>query len=363
MRLAILGPSRNYVGAPFQGGQERFTADLARGLTGRGHHVELWAREGTDVTLADRVHLMPDLPPLSALTAADPDLPDPNFLYAQTFYVSAFRDLLRRRDIDAVLNESLNQLPLAMSSLLQVPMVTTLHTPPLAWMEVGAWLSGGSGHFVAVSDAVRRQWSPTVTSRVVHNGVDPDRFPLGAGGDGLAWAGRLTPEKGTDLAIRIAAEAGMELRIAGPISDPDWFDAVIAPALGGSVSYLGALSGDELAELYGTSAATLVTPRWQEPFCLVAVESQMCGTPVVGFRRGGLPEVVSGAGGRLVATEGDDIGGMAQAIDWVVSTDRRAIAARARRDFSLTRMIADYEQLLFELGAYPAAPMAEPLRA
>ncbi|AQA02176.1 hypothetical protein BVC93_06745 [Mycobacterium sp. MS1601] len=363
MRVAILGPSRHPVGEPYQGGQERFTADLARGLSRRGHHVELYARTGTDTSVAECVHLMPELPPLSEITSGDPTLPEPSFLHDQTFYVSALREILRRNDFDAVLNESLHQLPLAMSPLLDVPMVTTLHTPPFAWLELGAWLSGEHAQFVAVSEAVRRQWAGVAPARVIHNGVDPDRFPVGRGGTALAWVGRLTPEKGADLAIRIAARTGRQLRIAGPVSDPAWFDAVIRPALGARVTYVGALGGVELASLYASSAATLVTPRWEEPFCLVAVESQMCGTPVVGIRRGGLPEVVDGVGGRLVPTAGDGIGGLAEAVEAVVSNNRDVIAQRARRDFSLNRMVADYEQLLFALGAHPTAALVERLRA
>lgn len=345
MRIAILGPSHHPVGEPFAGGLERFTADIARGLRDRGHHVELFSRQGGDRTLADRVWFPPELPPLSEIASADPQMPDPQFLHDQTFYTSVMRELLERNDFDVVLNESLNQLPLAMSPMLNVPMVTTLHTPPIAWLEIGAWLAGESGCFVAVSEAVRAQWAAVTDSRVILNGVDPERFPTGAGGDALAWVGRLTPEKGTDLAIAVARRTGRELRIAGPMSNPEWFDAVVRPALGGSITYVGALSGPELADLYGTSQATLVTPQWEEPFCLVAAESQMCGTPVVGLRRGGVPEVVTGPGGRLVDT-GDEL---VEAIEHLMPPDRRAIAAQARRKLSLTRMVQRYEQALVQL--------------
>lgn len=349
MRVAVLGPSHNPVAQPFAGGQERFTADIARGLRGRGHYVELYARVGSDPGLADRVHQMPELPPLSEISSADPNMPEPDFLHDQSFYISAMRDLLRRNDIDAVLNESLHQLPLALSPNLDAPMVTTLHTPPFPWLEIGAWLAGESGHFVAVSEATQNQWATVTTSQVIHNGVDPDRFPVGTGGGELAWVGRLTPEKGADLAVHAAACAGRDLRLAGPVSNPDWFDDVIRPLLSRSVTYVGALGGTELSDLYGSSAATLVTPRWEEPFCLVAAESQMCATPVVGFRRGGLTEVVTTPGGRLVDAEPDGVDRLAEAVDSVVSTDREAIAAHARNTLSMARMIERYEALLHEL--------------
>lgn len=349
MRLAVLGPSHNPVVQPYAGGQERFTADLVRGMRQRGHRVELFARVGTDPDLADVLHVMPEMPRLSDIASSDPNMPEPDFLHDQSFYLAAMRDLLRRKDVDAILNESLHQLPLALSPLLEIPVLTTLHTPPFPWLEIGAWLAGDTGHYVAVSEATRRQWATVTTSEVIHNGVDPDRFAFGVGGSGLAWAGRMTPEKGADLAVHAAVRAGRSLRLAGPISNPDWFDGVIRPLLSASVTYEGALAGAKLSDFYGTSAATLVTPRWEEPFCLVAAESQMCGTPVVGLRRGGLTEVVRHPGGLLVAPEADAVQRLAEAVDAVSSTNREAIAADARDRLSLERMIERYEALLCDL--------------
>lgn len=350
MRIVILGPSHHPVAEPFAGGLERFTAEMTRGLRERGHHVELYALADSDASLADRFHPMPTVPPLSDIAAEDLNLPEPQFLHDQFVYLAALRDLLRRNDIDAVLNESLHQLPPVLGALLDVPVITTLHTPPFPWLEVGAWLAGDAGHFVSVSDALRTQWASRVSSRVILNGVDPRPFPVAAGGVDLAWVGRLVPEKGADLAIAAARRAGRNIRLAGPLSDVGWFDAVIRPLLGGPVEYLGPLCAGELAALYGTSAATLVTPRWQEPFCLVAAESQMCGTPVAGIRCGGLPEVVTGPGGLLVRDGAGVVDRLASAVDRVVGVNRDLVAAHARRDLHRDRMIDGYERLIVELS-------------
>ncbi|WP_082614108.1 glycosyltransferase [Mycobacterium sp. Root265] len=346
MRIAVIGPARHPVAEPYAGGQERFTAILIRGLRDRGHDIELWARAGTTPALADDLHVMPDTPDLSTIASDDPNMPEPDFLDDQVAYLAAIRDLLNRNDIDAVLNQSLHQLPLALSSALRVPMITTLHTPPFPWMEIGAWLAGPASHLVAVSAALRDQWETLRGVRVIHNGVDPARFPVGPGGEDLAWAGRLTPEKGADIAIAAAARSGRRLRLAGPVSDIGWFDGVIRPMLGSRVEYVGALGDDELAEFYGHSAATLVTPRWEEPFCLVAAESQMCGTPVVGLRRGGLAEVVMLPGGVLVAAGDGESDRLAAALDSVLRTDRDRIGISARVRLSSDRTVDGYEQLL-----------------
>ncbi|WP_293004510.1 glycosyltransferase [Mycobacterium sp.] len=231
-----------------------------------------------------------------------------------------------------------------------MPVVTTLHTPPFPWMEIGAWLAGCSGNFVAVSAAMQQMWSTLADAQVIRNGVDPRRFPPSAGGEALCRVGRFTREKGADIAVGAALAAGRPLRLAGPISDPAWFERVIRPYLGDAVSYLGALSGVELADLYGTSAATLVTPRWEEPFCLVAAESQMCGTPVVGLRRGGLPEVVDDDVGRLVDPGHGAVQRLSAALADVVGFEREAVGAQARATLSLDLMLDGYEQLLMTLG-------------
>ncbi|MGB5951101.1 MAG: glycosyltransferase [Ornithinimicrobium sp.] len=351
IRVAMLGPSRHPIAEPFAGGQESHVATLTKALRQRGHHVTLYAAPGSDVDLADEVITHPPLPEFSAVAALDPQLPEPTFLHDQHAFLAVLADLLRRDGtFDLIHNNSLHHLPLVAARALAAPVLTTLHTPPFPWMEVGAALAGPGAEFVAVSHALAAAWSTIVpTPRVVPNGVDPTLFPRGPGGPDLVWVGRLTADKGADLAISAARRAGRRMKVIGPISDSSWFEAIVAPVLDDNVTYLGHLSQAESARVVGHSAALLVTPRWEEPFGLVAVEAALTGTPVIALRRGGLAEVVRSPIGTLVTPRHTDTAtcdALAAAIESDTAYKPRedvALAARAR--FDAATMAQNYEKV------------------
>lgn len=345
----MFATSRQPIVEPYAGGQEAHTASLVRGLRGLGHHVLLYATEGTDSSLADELVPYPQLPALSAVAALDHQLPEPEFLHDHAAMTSAVVDLLARSDVDIVHNQSLHFLPLAFSAVLPAPLVTTLHTPPFPWMELGVALAGEHTAYACVSRANARDWTTLPSPpRVILNGVRDDGVGPGVGGPDLVWMGRLTPEKGADLAIRVARRVGRSLRLAGPISDRPWFEDVIAPELDDTIEYAGHLSHADLAALVRTSAVALVTPRWEEPFGLVAAEAAMWGTPVVALARGGLGEVVSPDIGVLVDARGDEeqqVAGLADALDAASALRRVDVRRCARRDLGVERMVADYVDL------------------
>jgi glycosyltransferase involved in cell wall biosynthesis len=349
VRIAMFATSRQPIVEPYAGGQEAHTASLVRGLRRLGHHVRLYGCEGTDSSLADELVPYPQLPSHSAVAAVDPQLPEPEFLNDHAAMTSAVVDLLARPDVDIVHNQSLHFLPLAFSRVLPAPVVATLHTPPFPWMELGVALAGEHTAYACVSRANARDWTTLPSPpRVILNGVQDDGVGPGVGGADLVWMGRLTPEKGADLAIRVARRAGRSLRLAGPISDRSWFEEVIAPELDDTIEYAGHLSHADLAALVRTSAVALVTPRWEEPFGLVAAEAAMWGTPVVALARGGLGEVVSPEIGVLVSAEGDEeqqVAGMVDALDSASTLCRIDVHRCARRDLGVERMVADYVDL------------------
>jgi glycosyltransferase involved in cell wall biosynthesis len=344
LRICLVASSRFPVREPFAGGLEALTHQLASELVRRGHDVTLFAAPGSDPALPVR-HL--SVEEFAASPAARRDVGSPPALWMAEHhaYLALMLDLSRDRGRtwDIVHNNSLHHLPVAMAAALSVPLVTTLHTPPLPWLESAAKLSAGVGHFTAVSDCTSRAWAHAVASTTVLNGVDTDRWVAGPGGGPAIWTGRLVPEKAPHEAIAAARLAGVPLDVAGPLSDPAYFERMVAPHLGGDVRYLGHLSRDELVPVVGAARVALVTPSWEEPYGLVAAESLACGTPVAGYARGALPELVDASSGCLGPP--GDVPDLARNMLRAVTLDRTLVRDGAVRRLSADRMVDEYEHV------------------
>jgi glycosyltransferase involved in cell wall biosynthesis len=345
LRVALIASNRFPVRQPFAGGLEAHVWHLARALTERGHEVSLFAGSGSDLSL-DCAELTVRELTLSAAARADPSASPLAFMADHHAYLNLMMHLADPHNgFNIVHNHSLHHLPVAMASMLATPMITTLHTPPTPWLESALDVAGSVGtRLTAVSRHTADAWrhvAPEVT--VVPNGVDFRRWPLGPGGDNLVWFGRITGEKGPHMAMAAAQRAGLPLVLAGPISDAGYFERAIAPWLGDHVVYAGHLGHDALARLVGRSAAALVTPVWDEPYGLVVAEAMSCGTPVVAFARGGIPEIVSPQSGRLVPA--DDVGAMADEIPSALSLDRIEVRRHAVSCCSAEAMVTAYLDL------------------
>ncbi|ATD72345.1 MULTISPECIES: glycosyltransferase family 4 protein [Gordonia] len=349
LRIAVVASSRYPIAQPFAGGLEAHVWHLTRALTLAGHEVTLFAGAGSDLPVeSDR--LRGELFEPSAAARSDVSMPPIEVLHDHHAYLSLMLSFTRNPDdFDVIHNHSLHYLPVAMGPAVDTPMVTTLHTPPTPWLESALALAPDT-RCVAVSRHTAHAWSHVLGSiPVVHNGVQLNHWPIGTGGDDLVWFGRLVPEKGAHLAIEAARIAGRRLRLAGPISDKTYFRDHVAPALGDQVSYEGHLHQHELARLVGSCGAALVTPVWDEPYGLVVAESLACGTPVAGFARGGIPEIVGDTAGMLVP--GDDVVALAEAAEKAFTIDRREVRRRAEQHCSDIAMIDRYTDIYTELVA------------
>jgi glycosyltransferase involved in cell wall biosynthesis len=361
VRICLIASSRFPIAEPFAGGLEAWTHAFASELAARGHDITLFAAPGSDPGLPLTVLPVQVFEP-SAGARADVHAPPAAWMTEHHAYLGLMLGLARGDGgldggldggFDVVHNTSLHHLPVAMASSLTAPMVTTLHTPPVPWLESAVALSDGAGTFVAVSEVTARAWAPVVPTAVVRNGVDTRLFAVGPGGGPAVWTGRMVPEKAPHHAIEAARLAGVELVLAGPESDPRYVSAEIRPRLGPGVRYAGHLRRRELAELLGSASVALVTPEWDEPYGLVAAEAMSCGTPVAAYARGALTELVVPSVGELAVP--GDVGSLATALALARTRDRDAVRAHALQHCSLERMVDDYERLYASLQGRRAA--------
>jgi glycosyltransferase involved in cell wall biosynthesis len=344
MRIGVLTHLKHPIRQPFPGGLEAFTYDVTLGLRELGHEVTLFASSAS----AAQLHAVPILDDSSYQNGNRPlasEYMDEHHAYLKTMLQ------IDRYGFDVIFNNSLHYVPVTMASLIQTPMLTVLHTPPFFELIEALGNTRRSGWFCTCSAANAQAWAPQVPEcEVIANGIDLDFWrPRGPVGEQVLWFGRLVPDKGPHLAIAAARQAGVQLRLAGQITDQAFFDEQIAPHLGAQIHYLGHLGRDALAAELASASAALVTPCWEEPFGLVVAEALACGTPVAAFARGALPELLTEATGTLAPP--DDVQALAKALLQARGKSRVACRERAEAQWSQTLMLKRYEHRLYAVMA------------
>lgn len=349
MKVAIIGHLKHPISRPYAGGLEMFTHAFTQRLVQRGHDVTLFAATESDANL-----------PLVPVCPATVNASIEKFGYANSSWIErtedrVYSDLMTRlssQNFDIVHNHSISPIPLVNADRLSnanrspTEMVTTLHVPVLPRMREAVQRKGPSacGTFVNISRSNAKRWSSLLREQtVIHNGVDT-AFWKGCNQEktGRAvWFGRILPDKGTHYAIHAAHAAGVAIDIAGPISDQDYFDHQVQPLLTGQDRFLGHQTHEELCGLISSASVAVVTPCWDEPFGLVVAEALACGTPVAGFARGALPEIVNSDVGRLVKAQ--SVKQLAAAITHCKSLSSQRCRAVANQHFSLDAMMDQYE--------------------
>ncbi|MEX3504994.1 glycosyltransferase [Corynebacterium sp. LK2510] len=349
LRVAFVGPSRYPVREPYAGGLEAFCHTTVSALRDCGHHVDFYAAKGSDGNTTDF-----ELPGVDwgrdVVSATDTSYPEGGREREDAAFV-ALRQLLVQRGYDVVHNNSLNPFMFASEfSPEPLPMVTTLHTPELPDLASAILAAGDkAGRFVAVSPVTAADWQIPQPITVIPNGVNGCTWRPGPGGTSAVWFGRLVPEKGPHLAIDACQLLGLPLLLAGRKGDHAYFQEEIAPRLDGErVRWVGELSHAELRTLVGRCAVSLATPRWEEPFGLVAFESMACGTPVAAFDRGGLGALLFDAPAALA--EPDDVVSLAKATHTALHIERAAVRDWVVRNYSLARTARRYAQIYKEVA-------------
>ncbi|HEX7085839.1 MAG TPA: glycosyltransferase family 4 protein [Vicinamibacterales bacterium] len=332
MRIAQVAPLYERVPPVAYGGTERVVSYLTEELVRRGHDVTLFA-SGDSVTSARLV------PFGRSALRLNPECRD-----TLAHHVAQLEEVARVAHLFDIVHFHTGFLQFPLARRLSVPTVSTLHGRLDVPDYRPLFAICDDLPLVSISRDQRRPIPDAHWVGTVHHGLPAEKVSFSPRHDGyLAFVGRIAPEKRPDRAIEIARRTGVPLRIAAKVdaADREYFESRIRPLLQlDGVEYLGELPEPEKLQLLGGAMALLFPIDWPEPFGMVVIEALGCGTPVIAWRCGSVPELVDhGRGGFIVESMDDAVAAVHEAAHLDRAVCRRAFERR----FTSTRMARDYE--------------------
>jgi glycosyltransferase involved in cell wall biosynthesis len=344
MRVALVAPPFIPVPPVRYGGTELFIAHLAEGLTRLGHEVVVYANGESKPTGELRwLFERGEWPIQDHGRASFQELTHTSWACADA---AGHADLIHVNSGPGVV----------FSRFLDVPFVATLHHPAEAGLSA-LYARHPDVHYVAISRSQQALESmPRLTT--VHHGVDLARYRLGEVKSGyLAFLGRIAPSKAPHLAIEVAERAGLPLKIAGEIQPcyADYWESMVKPRIDGRrVEYVGEADLEAKNQLLGHASAFLFPIQWNEPFGLVMVEAMACGTPVLAFGVGSVPEVVRDGVSGWICRDVDDMVRRARQPGITASSCRAHVAAHFTVGHMARRYLEIYRNAI-DLAARPVS--------
>jgi glycosyltransferase involved in cell wall biosynthesis len=340
MRIAQIAPLNEALPPKLYGGTERVVSFLTEELVGMGHDVTLFA-SGDSITSAKLA------PMWDNALRLDESIRDRLALQQRMIEL-----IYRRKDEFDILHSHLDYFPLSLLTRQNVPFLTTLHGRLDLQDFVDIFNTFRDAPFVSISDNQRKPVPDLNWLRTVPHGLPAGLLtPQPVRQEYLAFLGRISPEKGIDKAIRIAGRAGLKLKVAAKVDnvDKEYYDSQIRPLIVGNpnVEFIGEISDREKSAFLSGAHALIFPIDWPEPFGLVLIEAMACGTPVVAYRSGSVPEVVDeGVTGFIVTTEDEAVA----AIGRVHELDRAEVRKTFDRRWTARRMAEDYLGLYVDLA-------------
>ncbi|WP_442796058.1 glycosyltransferase family 4 protein [Pelobium manganitolerans] len=254
-------------------------------------------------------------------------------------------NLMEKADGFDIIHNHFDFLPLTYSKLIRTPMITTIHGFSSENIVPVYQKYNNNTFYVSISNADRHPKLHYLAT--VYNGLNLSNFSISESKeDNLLFFGRIHPDKGTAEAIAIAKKSNRKLIIAGIVQDENYFKKEIEPQLDDDIVFIGHAGPDKRNELMGASAALLHPINFDEPFGLSVAEAMLCGTPVIAFNRGSMPELIEdGISGFLV----DDVDGAVKAVERLSEIDHVAVAETAHERFSAETMAKNYLALYYKI--------------
>ena len=331
MRIAQVAPLYESVPPKQYGGTERVVSYLTEELVRQGHDVTLYA-SGDSITGA---RLIAPCPRSLRL--------DPQAVDHLAHHILMLEQVAADAPSYDVIHYHIDYLHFPLSRRIPVPHVTTLHGRLDLADLPSLYREFTDIPLVSISNAQREPLAWANWQATVYHGLPADLYRFRATpGKYLAFLGRISPEKRVDRAIEIARRIGMPLKIAAKVDrvDREYFKAEIEPLLGTpGVEYIGEIGEGEKDDLLGNAYALLFPIDWPEPFGLVMIEAFACGTPVIAYRRGSVPEVLHDGETGFVVTGLEDAVRAAERLEQI---DRRRCRAVFEERFTAERMARDY---------------------
>ena len=361
MKILIVSLLKRNVTPQQTASRPRMIYELAKGLIARGHEVTILGTADSKVPGAKIIGVIPKS--FTQLPALE------NPFYAETSYLVQLAKKIEELAplFDVIHNHTYPEfINLMATDVITTPMVTTLHAQ--ATPEFDTVLSHfPKTHLISISKAHRKGFVKAKIDQVIYNGIDTNLYAFKEKKDNyLLWIGRLGKAKNDDgtfmdakgvrWAIKLAQKTGERLLLSGNVEDKTFFETDVKPHLNEKIQWVGEISSEQplskeaVVSYMQNAKAFLMTINWFEPFGLVIAEALSCGTPVIGFDRGAIKEIIAdGKTGFVVAPE-DGIEGLKKALKKIETINPAECRKHVEEHFSIERMVEHYENVYGEVS-------------
>ena len=360
MKILLVSLVKRKVTPEVTAARPRMIYELAKGLLRRGHQVTLLASGDSHVSGGD---IIPAIP----VSLVDLPAQENPFYVHTSFLVRLAKKLEEVADqFDIIHNHTYPEfINLLISDRLKAPMVTTIHAQGTSELDKVLSLFPKS-YLISISNAHKKLFKKAKIDKIVYNGIDTNFYQFKEKKDDyFLWLGRLSKAKdekgefldpkGVKWAIKLAQATGEKLVISGNVEDKKFFEREVKPNLNDKIKWFGPVSSEQVLTkeqvvgLMQGAKAFLMTINWYEPFGLVMAEAMSCGTPVIGFNRGSVSEIVrDGVTGFIVKPE-RKLEGLKEAVSKINQINPKDCREHVVNNFSVEKMVENYEKVYEEI--------------